>query len=956
MYMRFPILIISLFLTQTIAGQNIPVDPMIGTGGHGHTFPGATLPFGMVQISPDTRTDGSWDGCSGYHYSDSVIYGFSHTHLSGTGVSDYGDIALMPGNGNPEMDSKINAGVFNHSDEQAEAGYYSVFLRNKQIKAEFTATTRTAIHSYSFSKPGLVNVVLDLQHRDPLIDFTIKSISRTRIEGYRQSKAWAENQLVYFVIEFSEPIIKTKYNADKSKAGFTFIMTNKSPLLVKVGISFTSQAGAISNLLAENPGWDFQQIKSNARATWQNELGKINAEFHNTEDSVKFYTALYHCMIHPNVASDINGEYRGMDFKTHTAVGYTRYTVFSLWDTYRALHPLLSIIDKKRTRDFIVSFLEMYKESGRLPVWELAGNETNCMIGYHAVSVIADAYSKGITDFDTELALSAMTATANSHLFGLPVYIKQGFIPAEAEPESVSKTLEYAYNDWCIGTFATALGKESIAKEYFKRSQAWKQLFNPATGFMTPRFQGNWINHFDPREVNNHFTEGNSWQYSFYVPQDIIGFINIHGGSEKAAAKIDGLFGAPQKTTGREQADITGLIGQYAHGNEPSHHIAYLYNYVFMPEKTQKIIRKICDSFYTTHPDGLIGNEDCGQMSAWYVLNSLGIYPPTPAFPYYAIGIPNIKNATVNLENGTQWKIETKNSQLPYATPYLNGEVVHFLPHSAIENGETLKFDFSQNPSEIRTDYLLPPMQIFENETVFTPLVIGDKIFNTTTTFSIQTHDKDVRLFYYILPDTQKAILYSGPVKINNSTTIRAFAIREQGIETIKSNVNEVYFHKIPNNWVTSTNVSANNQYSCNGPNSLTDGIYGTTNWRAGQWMGYQGQDVEIVIDLQQNTSIRQISSSCLQDTRSWIVMPKKSEVSFSMDGTNFTSVGEAISKTKPDDYNVQKQLLTVELKTPKTARYVKIKLKTFGNLPEWHQGYPFGAEAFIFIDEVLIK
>ncbi len=642
--------------TQIFAQRDLAryVDPFIGTSGHGHTFPGAIVPFGMVQLSPDTRLTG-WDGCSGYHYSDSKIYGFSHTHLSGTGISDYGDVLLMPTVGKPKKDYTSR---FSHQNEKASPGFYSVRLDDDDIFVELTVTARTGMHRYTFPATNEANVILDLAHRDKVIDSGLK-IEGTTVLGWRRSQAWARDQIVYFALEFSEPF--TDHEFDNLNARFRFDARNGKPVLVRLGISAVSTEGALRNLRAELNHWDFDKVKADAAAIWNRELGKIAVTGGTDAQLTNFYTALYHAMTAPNVFMDVDGQYRGRDFKTHKANGFTNYTVFSLWDTFRAAHPLYTIIDTKRTRDFINTFLVQYEQGGRLPVWELAANETDTMIGYHAVSVIADAAAKGIDGFDLKKAFKAMKHSAELRHYGLGAYIDKGFISTEDERESVSKVLEYAYDDWCIAEVARMLGETDDYRRYQARAQSYKNVFDPATGFMRPRTNGNWAEPFDPREVTFSFTEANAWQYSFFVPQDVNGLIDLMGGRERFAARLDQMFAAESKTTGREQADITGLIGQYAHGNEPSHHMAYLHNYAGQPWKTQFRVRQIMDQFYTPSPDGLIGNEDCGQMSAWYVLSAAGFYPVTPGSRFYAIGTPLFPEVRFNLGNGHAFTIRARN-------------------------------------------------------------------------------------------------------------------------------------------------------------------------------------------------------------------------------------------------------------------------------------------------------
>ena len=704
------------------------VNPFVGTGGHGHTFPGAASPFGMVQLSPDTRIDDSWDGCGGYHYDDSFIYGFSHTHLSGTGVSDYGDVLMMPTGGPrsimPSFNPKNYRSNYNHSSEVAEAGYYSVYLPAYEIKAELTVTPHVGIHRYtyyqSFDKSKFTaKVLIDQNHRDYVISHRMEQLDQHRIGGWRQSKAWANNQWVFFVIEFSQDISRiitaqdgrkmvVEFDMDYSDANSGSGNASANPskygeghlceIVAKVGISFTSEAGAIANLNAEMMGdKSFNDYRAMAKQAWNEELSKIQVTsdyeaqtFRVGAQSVKtdvekrkFYTALYHCMIHPSLASDVDGRYRGRDQQVHrvgeiaanvvrvsTSKHHKVYSVFSLWDTYRALHPLLSIIDPDRTVDFVRSFLLQYQQGGKLPVWELGSCETECMIGYHSVSVIADVILKEIGvekdvqgrpvyPFDYSLALEAMVHSAKlKDSAFLDQQGKQlGYMGVENTAESVSKLLEYAYDDWCIARVAYVLSKDDIAKTFYARSERWKNVYDEKTGFMRPRVNGGWLTPFDPREVNNHFTEANAWQYSMYVPHDIMGMMDKLGGVKATENHLDSLFSADSRTTGRDQADISGLIGQYAHGNEPSHHMAYLYNYCGKPEKAQAIVDRVCKTFYKDSPDGLIGNEDCGQMSAWYVMSAMGIYAVCPGSNVYTTGVPQFYEVEIQREGKSPFYI-----------------------------------------------------------------------------------------------------------------------------------------------------------------------------------------------------------------------------------------------------------------------------------------------------------
>jgi len=605
-------------LSILLSGLTSLVNPFVGTDAHGHTFPGAVAPFGMVQLSPDTRPKaGDWDGCSGYHYSDGVIYGFSHTHLSGTGCDDLCDVLLMPG-GQPS--------AFSHQREKAAPGYYEVFLDGPQVFARLTAGRRVGVHEYTFPAGVKPTVTLDLRHRDPLDAWRITP-RKDGCSGWRQSSSWARGQDVYFWMEFSAPA-KCRLTDGGRQAVFTFPKKART-VTVRVGISSVSEENARQNLLAEYPA-SFEAQRAATGAAWEAYLGKLECPWSDMEHRRRFYTALYHTGIHPSLYSDANGEYRGMDRQVHRAEGWERYTVFSLWDTFRGEHPLLWEIEPERSLDFLKSFLSIYEEGGKLPVWELAGYETDCMIGYNAAPVIADAIARGFTGFDVEKALEALLVSSMRPEYGMASFRANGLVLADDEHESVSKTLEYAYDDWCVAQVAKYLGRQDVYERYMTSAQYWRNVFDPETGFMRARLNGRWFTPFDPREVNNNYTEANSWQYSLFVPQDIAGLIDALGGPEALEARLDGMFSAEEGNTGRTQADITGCIGQYAHGNEPSHHVAYLYDFAGRPDKRQARVEQILETLYSSAPDGLCGNEDCGQMSAWYVLSALGRYPVTP--------------------------------------------------------------------------------------------------------------------------------------------------------------------------------------------------------------------------------------------------------------------------------------------------------------------------------------
>ncbi|WP_296143434.1 GH92 family glycosyl hydrolase [uncultured Flavobacterium sp.] len=909
------------------------VNPMIGTGGHGHTFPGATVPFGMVQLSPDTRIDGSWDGCSGYHFGDSIIYGFSHTHLNGTGVSDFGDIMLMPTMGEPSLDNKDYSSKFSHKNEKASPGFYSVKLEDDNIDVALTASPRVGFHEYTFNKSGQANIILDLNHRDLLVMGEVRIIDAKTIEVMRNSSAWAKDQHVFARIEFSQPMEITKVNnnafapakvTDKFFAGsllaisFSKQVKKGEKLLVKVSLSPTSVEGAKLNM-SEIKHWDFKQAKSDAEKLWNKELSKIEVTSSDKNKLAIFYTALYHTMMQPNIAQDLDGKYRGRDNEIHMAEGFDYYSVFSLWDTFRGAHPLYTLIDKKRTADFINTFLKQYEQGGRLPVWELASNETDCMIGYHSVSVIADAMAKGIKGFDYEKAFEASKHSAMLDHLGLEAYKKNGFISIDDEHESVSKTVEYAYDDWCIAQMAIILNKKEDYEYFMKRSQNWKNTFDWETKFMRPKKNGGWDKPFDPKEVNNNFTEGNSWQYSFFVPQDIPGMIEAYGGNEKFEAKLDEMFNSESKTTGREQVDVTGLIGQYAHGNEPSHHMAYLYNYIGKPEKTQAKVNYILNEFYKNSPDGLIGNEDCGQMSAWYVLSSMGIYSVTPGSGEWSKTTPYFDTVKINFENNEQLTITKKGMKGYLKEVWAKSEKQNF------------------------------------NKIIPVPVIKAEsKSFKDHLKVEILSNNSTDKIYYYVF-DKKASFsvipyeIYKDPIVIDKTAMISFYAENNNK----KSNVVSSNFIKKPNNYSIKINSKYDPQYHAGGDQGLIDGIFGNENWRKGDWQGYQAQDFEAVIDLNETKKVTSLSARFLQDSRAWIMMPAKVEFYTSEDNINFKLV-KTIDNTL-DARNADVQIADFQATIPEIkAKFIKVKAYNFGKLPEWHQGA--GGEAFIFIDEITVK
>ena len=678
------------------------VNPFIGTDEHGHVYPGATVPFGMVQLSPDTR-DNTWDGCSGYHYSDDSILGFSHNHLTGTGCADLGNILLIPTVGPVRLTPGDKPGEgyrarFSHDQETARPGYYEVFLPDYKVKVELTATARAGFHRYTFPETSEGHVIVDLQHGigNNVTDSQLTIENDHTASGYRRSDGWGGDKIYYFVMEFSRPfdsasvaqgdkdVVGKETKGKETKGHFDFKTRTGEKILVRVGLSTVSVEGARKNLQAEIPNWNFDKIVAAAKRQWNQALDAFEIETPDENLKQTFYTAVYHTQLAPTLLSDVDGQYRGPDRQVHQADGYNYYSELSLWDTFRAEHPLLTLIQPSRVNDFVSTMLDhfTYFEEHTLPVWTESGKENWCMIGNHAIPVITDAYLKGFRKWDAEKALKAMIASTDKDRANLKEYREMGFIPTHHDAQSVSKVLEYAYDDACIARLADALGKKDVAEKYAQRSQSWTNVFDPETGFMRGRkSDGSWVTPFDPKKIDsNNYTEANAWQYNFFVPQDVQGLIEKLGGDEKFVARLDEMFDTKEKIP-NQLSDVTGLIGMYAHGNEPCHHVAYLYNYAGQPWKTQARTRDIATSLYHNQPGGLCGNDDCGQTSAWYVFTALGFYPVDPAGGIYVLGSPLVDKLTVHLDRhfakGKSFTVITKNNakENPYIqSATLNGK------------------------------------------------------------------------------------------------------------------------------------------------------------------------------------------------------------------------------------------------------------------------------------------
>lgn len=950
----FLLLIISVLCIQTNAQIAKKVNPFVGTDAHGHTYPGVVAPFGAVQLSPDTRLSG-WDGCSGYHYSDSIIYGFSHTHLSGTGVEDLCDVLFTPTVHSSDYENDHNL-KFSHANEQAYAGYYKVIGHNKSdICVELAALERLGYHHYTFSPQDTIALIINMKHRDQTLDWNLEIKDSKTVVGWRKSKSWNENQIVYFASSFSKNIIK--HDLKDGKLYLFFGISNKKERVLdaKVALSSVNVEGALKNLSQkeyENLTW--KDAKRLSVDNWERALSQIEVFGGTKEDQITFYTSLYHCMIVPNLYSDVDGKYRGMvsnkldnganinPIET-TSNKYKRYTIFSLWDTYRAWNPLLTILRPDLCKDFAYTFLDYYKQTGELPMWELHSWETYCMIGVHGVSVLAEWMQKGI-EMDNNLALNAMISTANMDKLGLPFFNNDGYISAEREHESVSKTVEFAYNMYCIAKTAKKLGKMDVYREYIERSQYYKNLFNPQNRFIQPKENGRFLPNFDPKQIDINYTEGNGWHYTFYVPQDVNTLIDLMGGDSGFEAKLDECFLSKETTTGRNQADVTGLIGQYAHGNEPSQHTAYLYNYVGKAYKTQELVRKILKTLYSDKPDGVCGNDDCGQMGAWYVLSAMGMYPVSPISGEYVIGSPLFDKVIVHLQNKKKFIINSKQGK---NTMYINSIKMNnqpytksFITHNDIINGAELtiemsekpnyEFGFKENdrPKSRITDNIITPVPYLEYE--------GTGTFSGKMNLKVNYPNNDLSL---------KKTEY----KTIDSTASITFVNENNGI---KSKPVTTTFYSIPAGRNIKILTEYSPQYTAGGDNALIDQKEGSNNWRLGCWQGYWGNDVEAIIDLGSKKNINSVGGRFIQDQRAWIFMPLYVEYYISDDGENFTLLQKVDNTIDPKENGVIMRKFATD--RPFSARYIKVKAVNRKTNPKWHLSP--GEKSWLFTDEIEIN
>ena len=763
------------------------VNPFIGTGFHGHTYPGATTPFGMVQLSPDTRS-GNWDACAGYHYSDTTIDGFSHTHLSGTGCADLADILFHPTTREiviHDGECVLQPYFFSHDDERASCGYYAVTLPDVNIGVELTAAPRTGVHRYTFTGKGPRQVIVDLLHTITEEKIDLCELRRTapgELAGMRRTQGWVPDQYVFFAARFSEPFADVQLLGDK-QAVLTFAPDVRT-LTIAVGLSSVSVENARMNSLAEVPELDFDAVYARAVGQWRKALGDIVVEGGSRDEMTNFYTAQYHTKLTPNLMSDVNGEYRRHDQTVaRMPEGESYYSTFSLWDTFRAWNPLQTLVDTALVNDMIRSMLDMYDSTGELPIWPLASGETGTMIGYHAVSVIADAYLKGIRGYDADKALEAMIRSSNINKKGSDYYTVQGYIPSNIKRESVSCTLEYAYDDWAIARMAQAMGRDDVFGEYARRALNYVNVFDGSTCFFRGRqSDGNWSAPFEEFATGRDYTEATPWHYRFFVPHDVNGLIQLFGSREAFIREMDRLFTLESDEMQLDVSDVTGLMGQYADGNEPSHQMAYLYNYVGQPWKTQELTRRLLHEMYAPTPEGIIGNEDCGQMSAWYVFSSLGFYPVCPGSNEFALTAPQFPKAVVRLANGRTLTVTADNPRrsVYIASVTLDGKPIdrNYITYDELMQGGELHFALRPRPDYERgTDDAAAPHSLTRGEAVSIPYTTQNvSLFTEPLAVALATTTSGAEIRYTLdgSEPTETSALYAAPVPVDRSLTLKA--------------------------------------------------------------------------------------------------------------------------------------------------------------------------------------
>lgn len=946
----------------TCLGQDLAkyINPKIGTDGAGHTFPGACTPFGMVQLSPDTRIDNSWEACSGYHFSDKKIYGFSHTHLSGTGVPDLCDIAFLPLFSDhqvlPEHFNDTVSVAFQHKNEIASAGFYSVKLENG-IVVNLTATPRCGFQQYEFMHSGFAYVILNLKHRDFLIQGNIEQIDKQNFCGYRNSKSWALNQWIYFYSHCNTKPNQTFFIKDKNasyKLIMEFVVKKGQKIEIKTAISGTGIQGAKKNYNSEIKNENFTSCKKSAILRWNQELKQIQIKSKNKTFNTIFYSAFYHCLIHPSVYSDVDSQYRAPNGTIHKANWGHYYTIFSLWDTYRALHPLLNLTHPKTSRDFIKTFQEYFSHTGRLPMWELWGNETNCMIGMHSIPVILDAFNKNVISLEElKEIFPAVSSELNSTRNAISTFRQKGYLEIKDEPESVSKTVEYSYDFYCAAHIAQILNEKDSFQNWMNLASGFYQLFNPLSGFVQPLSNAQWLPNFDPYQVNNHFTEGNSWHYSFpqYNFKQTISNINLHS-----------LFYTHSNTTGRKQPDISGLIGQYAHGNEPSHHIPYLYM-LSDSARAAEIIQKICSEFYKNSPNGLIGNDDCGQLSAWYVFSALGFYPADIASNMAIWGKPQVEFAEIKnkmkiydsryILRNSPVSLSNKNPNSPkiLAEVYTFNENNNNKLNTANAIFSRKSFVFNLNEHSVFSHYAVSKTNL--DSLLFTTYVPVNSIPKVIEKQGVLYLDSSSKISKSVFFATTLAALKNYnlfPEKIEPNNFTKYYLQFEN--EPFYS----VYYHKKTSEkkFKITLITPPLNSYSEKGELSLRDNDTGTVDWRTGNWLGFQQSDPDLVVDLGAIKPIKTIGIGALQDVNSWIFFPREFQIFTSENGFEFKLAASVSHQFSDTSYRKIRNNFIHQFNSELKAKYVRITAVQYGKLPQWHAGK--GEDSIIFLDEISIE
>ncbi len=975
------------------------VDPMIGTSAHGHTFPGATTPFGAIQLSPSNDFK-SWDWCSGYHYSDSIIKGFAHNHISGAGLSGLGDILLMPTmgkqttkSGSDELVDASYRSRFSHNTEHARAGYYSVILDDYNINVELTATPRTGFHRYTFNNSGVTNIVIDPTHgvMERSTETSIEVISNSEIRGYKRTGGGDKSRYAYFSAKFSKPFQKAiitnndddteadKLTAIKAKSYASFHVEKGEQIEVLVTISPIDYDGVDKNFVAEAKGKSFDDVLKETTDAWNSVLNKIVIS-ESSSDAKKrtFYTAMYHTFISPNIISDVDGRY-AVEGKSYKYEG-TQFSNYSTWDTYRALHPLLTIIEQKETSKMVNSLVSRGTQAGiGQPVWELMGFDNACMIGYTTSSVIGDAVLKDIEGIDYEAAFNAMYTSAfdltkHSAVYdvsGLEDYINYGYVTAETG-SSVSKTTEYNYHDYVIARVAEKLGKTKEAQEFQKRSIGYRNLFSSKDGYLYPVYSNGTMRNLDLTtwdELIPNYVSGNIWAYSGYTPHDMAGIIQLHGGKDKYAAWLDKVFTDTTQVGGSQHVDISGFIGKYGHGDEPGHQMPYLYNYVGQPWKGQKLVNEVVTTMYSDKPDGLINNEDLGQMSAWYVFSTLGFYPVAPASLNYQIGAPYHENATINLENGHTFTVKAINlseDNFYVQSVKLNGEAYHktFITHDTIMQGGVLEFTMGGAPNKewgrLDDSQSIGAVSKEKPEILVkatkSPYDENSAFFFTKQHIAIlKSKDPEAEIYYTTdgTEPTLQARKYESPLEIKENCILKAIAVKS-GLRVSKVYEKPIFKSVFPllktgypkiimNSW-------ADPNYGKSDGRMLIDEITGSKSYGDGKWTGMK-QDFDVDIDLGQNQMIEYVSVGILTDTGSWIFPAKSIEIYGGASEQNLKRIGHTIISAK-DSYSKEVNRRVIDLKRGR-YKYLKVKINSFGVAPEWHGGS--GNAVWLFLDEIMV-